>query len=170
MQPLEATAFKSTYGTLNQLEDVSTNDPEPNNGEVLTWYAIEQKWKPGPIDQLSYDISSNLIGDLGDVNTQNSVPDENDILRWDNAAGQWVRSKVDGLGGVKPLMNRTTVAGKIPGVADLFAGELYLNMADKRLYALDAAGAPFAFAQQTDVDGTLDAVDDRYDRVVGGDF
>lgn len=172
--PLEANLFTTNLGSLNQLSDVNTANPPPFNGQVLMWNNLDGIWEPGPPDAVSYDISSNQITNLLDVNTENAVATEGDVLYWDNANFEWRRSRVDGNGGVRPINARTVSPGVVPQATDLFAGELFLNMHDKKLYALDAGGLPFAFATGADeqeiIDGILDEIDTRYDRVVGGTF
>ena len=172
--PLVANLFTTNLGTLNQLADVNTSNPPPFNGQVLMWNNIDQLWEPGPPDAVSYDISSNQISNLQDVNTANSVATEGDILYWDNTNNEWRRSRIDGNGGVRPINARSISPGLIPQASDLFAGELFLNMHDKKLYALDSGGLPFAFATGADeqqiIDGILNEIDTRYDRVVGGTF
>lgn len=161
--PLEPTEGVFGYGTLNSLLDVDlvTNGP-PYNGQVLMFNGVSDQWEPGPPDAIAYDISGNVINDLGDVNTENSVPDNDDILRWDGAANEWKRSKIDGNGGVRPLNARTPAAGVVPTAATLRQGELFLNQADKLLYALDNAGNAFAFADGDQLG--------KITRVVGGTF
>ena len=63
---------------------------------------------------------------------------------------------------MRPLNARSITAGFIPNSGNLYAGELFINMADRKLYALDEAGDAFSFAT-----GDADA---QYDRIVGGDF
>jgi len=168
--PLQAGAFRASYGTLNSLEDVNTVNPEPINGNVLMWDNIVKQWKPGPADALSYDISSSQITNLADVDTETSVPGEDDILRWNTVTDQWERSRIDGNGGVRPINARSATAGVEPSALSLFAGEIFINMADKKAYTLDDSGQPFAFAVQADIDGIIDQIDNNFDRVVGGTF
>lgn len=170
VEPLAAGAWKASYGTLDALEDVqSSEDYAPTNGQVLTWNSVAEAWRPA--SDVAYDVSANSISDLADVDTSNSVPDQDDILKWDVAESAWRRTKVDGNGGVAPLMQRTATPGIVPTPQMLKAGELFLNMADKRMFALDSSGTPFPFATgEIDENGILDAVDTRYDRVVGGTF
>ena len=120
-------------------------------------------WEPG--DAPAYDVSANSIDDFRDVDTSNSPPDQDDILKWDQTASAWVRSKVDGSGGVRPLNARSPIPGAVPQAGTIFAGELFLNMADRKLYALDDGGQPFSFAT-----GDLDDKLNEITRVVGGDF
>jgi len=169
-QPMQPGAYRANYGTLNSLEDVNTVNPEPINGNVLMWDNIAKQWKPGPADALSYDISSNSITDLVDVDTDASVPAEDDVLRWNTVTDKWERSRVDGNGGVRPINARSATPGAQPQAGTLFAGEIFINMADKKAYTLDDAGQPFAFAVRSDVDGILDELDDKITRVVGGTF
>ena len=162
VDPVGGSAWKATTGTLAALDDVQLNDPAPSNGKVLMYDGVSESWYAGPADAVAYDISGNSITDLSDVDTTNSTPDNDDVLRWDSAAGNWQRSKVDGNGGVRPLNARSITAGFIPNSGNLYAGELFINMADRKLYALDEAGDAFSFAT-----GDADA---QYDRIVGGDF
>ena len=166
IEPLPPGAFKSTFGTLNSLSDVNTNDPAPVNGNVLMWDNVAGQWKPGPSDQLSYDISSNVLTDLSDVNTQNQVAGEDDVLRWNSVTDNWERTKIDGNGGLKPISARSATPGQVPSAGTLFAGEIFINMADKKAYTLDSSGQPFVFATEASVEGILASVD----RVVGGTF
>ena len=166
VEPLPPGAFKTTFGTLNSLSDVNTNDPAPVNGNVLMWDNIAEQWKPGPSDQLSYDISSNVLNDLSDVNTQNQVAGEDDVLRWNSVTDNWERTKIDGNGGLKPISARSATPGQVPSAGTLFAGEIFINMADKKAYTLDSSGQPFVFATEASVEGILASVD----RVVGGTF
>lgn len=155
VNPLEGNGWRATYGTINQLGDVNTLTNPPSNGQVLTWDNVNGYWAPS--SGVAYDVSANSITDLADVNTGNSTPDNDDILRWDATAGEWQRTKVDGNGGIRPLVARSATPGAVPSAGNLFAGELYLNMADKVLYALDSSGTAFSFSES-------------YDRVVGGTF
>ncbi|QNJ25995.1 concanavalin A-like lectin/glucanases superfamily protein [Synechococcus sp. SYN20] len=172
VEPLPPGAWKAVFGSLDALEDVQSSGAyEPSNGQVLQWNNVAKAWRPGPLEAVAYDVSSNSLTDLVDVDTTNSVPDQDDVLRWDAAQAAWRRSKVDGNGGITPLVQRTATPGVIPNPSILKAGELFLNMADQVLYALDSAGEAFAFATgQLDEDGILSAVDTTYDRVVGGTF
>jgi hypothetical protein len=167
-KPLEPTEGVYGYGTLNSLLDVDlvTNGP-PFNGQVLMFNGITAVWEPGPPDAIAYDISGNVLTDLGDVNTESSVADEDDVLRWDNTNLEWRRSKVDGQGGVRPLNRRSSTAGVVPTSATLRQGELFINMTDKIMYALDSAGEAFAFAN-----GDQNIADEigKINRVVGGTF
>lgn len=167
-KPLEPTEGVYGYGTLNSLLDVDlvTNGP-PFNGQVLMFNGITKVWEPGPPDAIAYDISGNVLTDLGDVNTESSVADEDDVLRWDNTNLEWRRSKVDGQGGVRPLNRRSSTAGVVPTSATLRQGELFINMTDKIMYALDSAGEAFAFAN-----GDQNIADEigKINRVVGGTF
>lgn len=162
VEPIGGSAWKATSGSLGALDDVQLNDPVPSNGKVLMYDGVSELWYAGPADAVAYDISSNSINDLSDVNTGNSVPDNDDVLRWDAAGQEWRRSKVDGNGGVRPLNARSITAGYVPNSGNLYAGELFINMSDRKLYALDEAGEAFSFAT-----GDADA---QYDRIVGGDF
>lgn len=166
VEPLPPGAFTATFGTLNSLSDVNTSNPAPVNGNVLMWDNVAKQWKPGPFDQLSYDISSNVLTDLSDVNTENQISGEDDILRWNAVTSNWERSKIDGNGGVKSIHARTASPGQVPNSGNLFAGEIFINMADKKAYTLDATGLPFVFATEESVEGILATVD----RVVGGSF
>ena len=172
VEPLPPGAWKAAFGTLDGLEDVQTSGTyAPTNGQILQWNNVAQAWRPGPANAVAYDVSANSITDLDDVDTTNSTADQDDILRWDVAEGAWRRSKVDGNGGVAPLIARTITPGLVPTASMLKAGELYLNMADKLMYALDDSGSPFYFATGAiDQAGILAAVDTTYDRVVGGTF
>ena len=87
------------------------------------------------------------------------------MLRWNADTDVWERSKVDGLGGIRPLNARTASPGAVPQAGTIYAGELFLNMADRKLWALDDAGQPFVFAN-----GDLEDKINEIDRVVGGDF
>ncbi len=137
------------------MTDVDTLTTPPTNGQVLTWDNLASQWTPG--SSVSYNVSANSVTDLSDVDTTTSTPSDDDILRWDQSSGEWRRSKIDGSGGVRPLVGRSATPGQVPSAGNLFAGELFLNMADKVLYALDTSGTAFAFAQ-------------NYDRVIGGTF
>jgi hypothetical protein len=164
VEPLDTSQGKYKFGTLDQLTDVRNTGPETAiNGQALIYNGIDDVWEPG--DAPGYDISANSIGEFVDVNTANSVADQDDILKWNAAEGYWERSKVDGNGGVRPLNHRTPVPGAVPQAGTIYAGELFLNMADRKLWALDDAGQPFNFAN-----GDLDEKIQEITRVVGGDF
>lgn len=162
VEPLSIQPFKPVFGTLGSLADVSTAGAF--NGQALIYNNINQTWEPGTAP--AYDISANSLSDLADADTTTATPDEGDVLGWNAANSQWQRTKVDGNGGIRPLSGRTVTPGVVPSAGQLFAGELFINMADKKAYALDDAGQPFEFANG----GILDEVDTRYDRVVGGTF
>ena len=164
-EPLDPDYGIFGYGTLGSLTDVDVRSEDPTNGQVLMYDGVRDVWYNGPADAIAYDISGNEISDLADVNTNNSVPDDKDILAWDGAELKWGRSKVDGNGGVRPLNQRSSVSGVVPVAGTLFAGELFVNSADKKLWALDNGGVPFSFAQ-----GDIPTEIEKYDRIVGGDF
>jgi len=168
VEPLPPGDYRSTYGTLNSLEDVRSISP--TNGQVLMYNAVEEIWEPGPADAIAYDISGNLISDLGNVNDQNQSAAEDDVLRWNSVTDTWERSRVDGNGGVRPINARSATPGAVPQAGTLFAGEIFINMADKRAYSLDSNGQPFTFALAADIDGIIDQIDTTFDRVVAGTF
>ena len=162
VEPLTGAAWTYKFGTLDQLTDVRGTD-DAINGQALIYNGIDDVWEPG--DAPGYDISANSINEFVDVDTDNSVPDQDDVLRWNADTDVWERSKVDGLGGIRPLNARTASPGAVPQAGTIYAGELFLNMADKKLWALDDAGQPFVFAS-----GDLEDKLNEIDRVVGGDF
>ena len=164
--PLPPGAFKSTFGKLSSLSDVNTEDPQPINGNVLMWDNIAGQWKPGPPDALSYDISSNEISNLSDVDANNQANAEGDILAWNSTTNKWERTRVDGNGGIRAINARSASPGIVPQMGSLFAGEIFINMADKKAYSLDAGGQPFTFATEASLEGILGTVD----RVFGGTF
>ena len=164
--PLPPGAFQSTFGKLSSLSDVNTLDPEPINGNVLMWDNVAGQWKPGPPDALSYDISSSEISDLSDVDANNQANAQGDILAWNAITNKWERTRVDGNGGVRSIHARSASPGAVPQMGTLFAGEFFINMADKKVYTLDDAGQPFTFATEASLEGILGSVD----RVVGGTF
>lgn len=166
IEPLPPGAFKATFGSLNSLSDVNTENPAPINGNVLMWDNVAQQWKAGPADGLSYDISGSVLTDLSDVNTENQAAAENDILAWNTISDQWERTRVDGNGGVRPINARSATPGAVPQAGTLFAGEIFINMSDKIAYSLDDAGQPFVWASENTVEGILGTVD----RVVAGTF
>lgn len=168
IEPLPPGDYRSTYGTLNALEDVRVL--APSNGQVLMYNSVEEIWEPGPADAISYDISGNIISDLSDVDDQNQSAADDDVLRWNTVTDKWERSRVDGNGGVRPINARSASPGVLPQAGTLFAGEIFINMADKRAYSLDSSGQPFAFAIASDIDGIIDQIDTTFDRVVGGTF
>jgi hypothetical protein len=141
------------------LEDVNTVAVPPVHGDALIWDAVQGYWKPGA--EPAADISASSVGELTDVNVSNSVADNNDVLAWNSSASEFQRTKIDGNGGVRPLIGRTVAPGFVPSAGSLFAGELFLNMADKKLYALDSSGTAFNFATDgtysdvTEIDGGL---------------
>lgn len=160
VEPLTGAGWRNVFGTLNQLEDVNTITTPPVQGDVLTYDAVHGYWKPG--NGGAYSLSNTSINSLADVNTDNSVPDQDDVLGWSSVNSEWRRTKIDGNGGVRPLNARSITPGVVPSAGTLYAGELFLNMADRKLYALDDTGTAFSFAS-----GDADAL---YDRVVGGTF
>lgn len=163
VQALPAADAPFVYGTISQLSDVNTLAREPINGDALIWDAVNGYWAPGTAP--AADITASSIGLLSDVTTDNSTPDQDDVLGWSAAASDWRRTKVDGNGGIRPLNARSVIPGQVPTAGNLYAGELYLNMADKKLYALDDSGQAFNFAS-----GDIGGVVETYTRVVGGDF
>ena len=162
VEPLTGAAWTYKFGTLDQLTDVRGTD-DAINGQALIYNGIDDVWEPG--DAPGYDISANSINEFVDVDTDNSTPDQDDVLRWNADTDVWERSKVDGLGGIRPLNARTASPGAVPQAGTIYAGELFLNMADRKLWALDDAGQPFVFAN-----GDLEDKINEIDRVVGGDF
>ena len=166
MEPLPVSDLETVFGTISQLSDVNTTTTPPTHGQALIWDNVAEAWEPGTAP--AHDISANSIGDCNDVNTGNSVADQDDVLGWDIVNSDWRRTKIDGNGGIAPRVARTSTAGVVPSIGTLSAGELYLNMADKKLYALDDAGQVFMFARD-EVDIAVD-VDTEFDRVVGGTF
>ena len=152
VNPLPLGDVANVFGRLSMLEDVNTVSTAPVHGDALIWNALESYWEPGAAP--AADISAASVGELTDVNVSNSVADNDDILAWDASAQEFQRTKVDGNGGVRPLVARTVTPGFVPSAGSLFAGELYLNMADKKLYALDSSGTAFNFA----TDGTYSDV------------
>ncbi|ACT65648.1 predicted protein [Cyanophage PSS2] len=166
VEPLPVSEFQAVFGTISQLTDVNTTANPPTHGQVLVWDNVEEHWEPG--NAPAHDISANSIGDCNDVNTSNSVADQDDVLGWSVSDADWRRTKIDGNGGIAPRCARTSTAGVVPSIGTLSAGELFLNMADKKLYALDDAGQVFTFAR-TEIDIAVD-VDTEFDRVVGGTF
>ncbi len=154
VEPLPAGDVRFVFGNLSMLEDVNTLLEPPIQGSALIYDAVAGYWKPG-IGPAA-DVSQSSIGQLVDVTTDNSVPDQSDILAWNAATADWRRTKIDGNGGVRPLIARTVTPGQVPSAGNLFAGELYLNMADRKLYALDATGTAFTFA----TDSTLAEIDE----------
>ena len=162
VEPLTGAAWTYKFGTLDQLTDVQGTD-DAINGQALIYNGIDDVWEPG--DAPGYDISANSIGEFVDVDTSNSVADQDDVLRWNADTDVWERSKVDGLGGIRPLNARSASPGAVPQAGTIYAGELFLNMADRKLWALDDAGQPFVFAN-----GDLEDKINEIDRVVGGNF
>lgn len=152
VDPLPLGDVSNVFGHISMLEDVNTVAVAPVHGDALIWDALAGYWKPGA--EPAADISASSIGELTDVNVSNSVADNNDVLAWDSSASEFQRTKVDGNGGVRPLIGRTVAPGFVPSAGSLFAGELFLNMADKKLYALDSQGVAFNFA----TDGTYSDV------------
>lgn len=157
--PLQLSEIASVFGQLSMLEDVNTIINPPYQGQALIYNALEGYWEPGASP--AADISSSSVGQLNDVNTANATPDNGDVLAWDSNNAEFRRTKVDGNGGIRPLVARSVVAGQVPSAGNLFAGELYLNMADRKLYALDNSGVAFNFATDgtysdvTEIDGGL---------------
>ena len=145
-QPLKTSTVDKLFGRISQLSDVNTVTTPPINGQVLKWNSIEEKWLPGDMPAPA-DLSQTSIDSLMDVQTTNAVADDKDILSFDINQQGWKRTKIDGNGGVAPRVARTTLAGFEPDAGMLSAGELFLNMADRRLYALGDDGLPFSFAQ-----------------------
>ncbi len=166
VEPLPVSDLETVFGTISQLSDVNTTTTPPTHGQALIWDNVAEVWEPGAAP--AYDISANSISDCNDVDTSNSSPDQDDVLGWDVVNSDWRRTKVDGNGGIAPRNARTSTAGVVPSIGTLSAGELFLNMADKKLYALDDAGQVFSFARD-EVDIAVD-VDTEFDRVVGGTF
>ena len=156
VEPLPAGDNAFVFGKITQLEDVNTLLNPPVNGDALIWDAVNGYWAPGTAP--AADISSSFIGGLADVTTDNSVPDDGDILVWSAINGDWRRTKVDGNGGVPPLNARTVVPGQVPAAGSLFAGEIYINMADRKAFTLDDQGNAFEFATG-DVLGTITEID-----------
>lgn len=152
VEPLPLGDAASVFGRLSMLEDVNTVQYPPIQGDALIYDALKGIWKPGAAP--AADISAASINELTDVDANNSVPDQDDILGWNSIEGKWERTKIDGNGGIKPLIARSVVPGQVPTAGSLYAGELYLNMADKKLYALDSSGTAFTFA----TDGTYSDV------------
>lgn len=152
VEPIALSDAASVFGRLSMLEDVNTVTTVPVHGDALIWDALQGVWKPGAAP--AADISAASIDELTDVNTFSSVPDQDDILGWDSIQGEWKRTKIDGNGGIRALVARSVVPGQVPTAGSLYAGELYLNMADKKLYALDSSGTAFTFA----TDGTYSDV------------
>ena len=159
VDPLPLGDVANVFGRLSMLEDVNTTATAPVHGDALIWNAVQGYWEPGA--EPAADISASSIGELTDVNVANSVADNGDVLAWDSSASEFQRTKIDGNGGVRPLVARTVAPGFVPSAGSLFAGELFLNMADKKLYALDASGTAFNFATDgtysdvTEIDGGL---------------
>ncbi|MGA0983095.1 MAG: LamG-like jellyroll fold domain-containing protein [Burkholderiaceae bacterium] len=163
VQALPAADVPFVYGTISQLSDVNTLIRQPINGDALIWDGVNGYWAPGTAP--AADISASSIGLLSDVTSDNSVPDQDDVLGWSAANSDWRRTKIDGNGGIRPLNARSVIPGQVPTAGNLYAGELFLNMADKKLYALDDTGQAFNFAS-----GDVEGVIETYTRVVGGDF
>lgn len=154
VEPLTAGASRFVFGTLSQLEDVNTVLVPPVQGDVLIYDAVNGYWKAGAAPPA--DIGTSVIGQLADVTTTNSVPDQDDILAWSAINQDWRRTKIDGNGGVRPLIARTVAPGVVPSAGSLYAGELFLNMADRKMYSLDDTGVAFTFA----TDSTLAEIDE----------
>lgn len=144
VDPLPEGSAPFVFGKITSLSDVNTLANPPINGDALIWDAVNGYWAPGAAP--AADISASSIGLLSDVTTDNSVPDDNDILAWSAADGDFRRTKVDGNGGVTPRFARTVTPGVVPSVGTLLSGSLFLNMADRKMFALDATGQPFEFA------------------------
>lgn len=153
--PLEGQGWREAYGLISELADVDTISSPPSNGQVLTWDNINKLWIPA--SGVAYDVSANSITDLSDVNTNNATASQDDILHWNNVSQKWERTKIDGNGGIRALVARSATPGAQPAAGNLYAGELYLNMADRVLYSLDSGGQPFKFASD-------------FERVIGGTF
>ena len=166
VEPLVTSDLQLVFGTISMLSDVDATSA--TNGQALIWNSVSEVWEPGSAP--SYNVTTNSIGDFTDVTSDNSTPDQDDVLGWSVNDADWRRTKIDGNGGIAPRIARTSTAGIVPSIGTLSAGELYLNMADKKLYALDDAGAAFMFANEGDsIDIGVD-VNAEFDRVVGGTF
>ena len=159
VDPLQGSIAPGAFGRLGGLNDVNLTANPPTQGQVLTYNSLADQWEPA--SEVAYDVSANSIADLSDVDTDLNVAGDGDVMVWKTDTNSWKRSRVDGNGGVNPKVKRTPTPGVVPSPGTLFAGELFLNMADKKLYALDANGDAFTFAQ---------AGVDQYTRIVGGDF
>lgn len=157
VEPLPTGDSRFIFGTISQLSDVNTLLTPPINGDALIWDAVNGYWAPGAAP--AADISASSLGLLSDVTTDNSTPDQDDILGWSAISGDWRRTKIDGNGGIRPLSARTAIPGVVPSAGTLYAGELFINMADRKAYTLDDTGTAFAFATDatlaeiTEIDG-----------------
>ena len=156
VQPLPPGDTAFVFGLITQLEDVNTQANPPVNGDALIWDAVNGYWAPGTAP--AADISSSTIGLLQDVTTDNTVPDQGDVLGWSAADADFRRTKVDGNGGIPPLNARSVIPGQVPSASDLFAGEIFIQMADRKAYALDSQGVAFEFATG-DLIGTITKID-----------